>query len=534
MQVFGGYKARMRPPSLLAIVLIVALTSTGCISGSPTDKPSAVAESDAGPPQFGGVYRYASVGTQIAYDPIKRSAMDASMNAIYDSLMRYNAEGIAEPYLAESLRSDDAQRWTLKLRPTIKFHDGTSLDAEAVVFNIKRHQDPASASAAASYVRDIESVAAQDPLTVLFTLKAPIASFPSRLTTTAGAIASPAAIKAAGKDYGRTSAVGAGAFRFMQWLPDQRLTLKRNPDYWQKGLPYLDEFQEIPMSDTETRLAAYSGGQLEGAWLGEPLKINWAAANPDLARLHSPEGAVGGVGVSFQMQTPPFDDVRVRKAVAMAIDYNALNQTQFQGKMPAMTGPFIKESYWYTGTAQWPGFDPEAAKRVVQEYKATHGGQLSFTLSCHSATQARRLAETLQSLLTAVGMTVQLNTPDVGEFVNQVFARKYQIACWTRSGSDPDLVYYPAFTCNGPPTQNVFGYCSEAADKALTEARTTLDREKRKAAYARFESEIAKDLPMLWNWGVVFSEITKPKVHGFRADRGNPVDWQPAYIWLGK
>ncbi|MEV6929498.1 ABC transporter substrate-binding protein [Dactylosporangium sp. NPDC051485] len=533
MRIFSE-RVKIQRTSLFASVLIVALASAGCVSATSPNGASSSAEADAGPPQYGGVFRYASVGTQTKYDPIKRTVMDPSMNAIYDTLMRYDDKGIPEPYLAEALSSVDAKTWTLKLRPDVKFHDGAKLDADAVVFNIKRHQDPANASAAASYVRDIESAVASDPLTVLFTLKMPIASFPSTLTTAVGAIASPTAVAAAGADYGRKSAVGAGAFRFAEWQPDQRLTLKRNPEYWQKGLPYLDEFQELPMSDTETRRAAFTGGQLEAAWLGEPLEINWAAGNPDIARLHSPKGGVGGVGVGFQMNRPPFDDQRLRKAVAMAIDYNALNQTQFQGKMPAMRGPFIEGSFWYTGTAKWPEFNADGARALVNEYKAEHGGQLAFTLSCHSAAQARRLAETLQSLFTQVGMTVTLDTPDVGKFVNQVFAGDYQIACWTRSGSEPDVAYYPAFTCNGPKTQNVFSYCSEAADKALSDARSTLNLDERKAGYARFEAEIAKDLPMLWNWGVVFSVITRPKAHGFKADLGNPVDYQPAYLWLEK
>ncbi|MFD1532752.1 ABC transporter substrate-binding protein [Pseudonocardia aurantiaca] len=513
-------------------LLVAVLALTGCISTSSASGPAAIPESEAGPPQYGGIFRYAPVGVQTGYDPIKRGLLDPSMNALYDSLMRYNADGIVEPYLAESLESADTQNWTLTLRPGVMFHDGTPLDAEAVVFNIRRHQDPNSASRAASYVRDIVTVEAVDAQTVHFGLTAPIASFPSNLTTAVGAIASPTAVRNAGEDYGRTVAVGAGPFRFEQWQPDQRLTLRRNPEYWQEGLPYLDEFQELPMSDTETRFAAYQGGAVEAAWFQEPTQINWAIENPDLATLHASTGGVGGTGLVFQLQTPPFDDLRVRRAVAMAVDYDALNNALFQGSMPTMEGPFVEGSYWYTGTADWPDFDPDAARALVEEYEAEHGGDLAFTLGCHSAPSRRRYAELIQNMLTQVGMTVALDTPDVAEYVDRVNAKDYQIGCFPKNGTDPDLVYFPSFSCSGPTTSNVFGYCNEAADAALIEGRRSVDLQDRKAAYEKFEEIIAQDLPMLWQWGDTFSVITKPNVYGYVSNPANPEDFQPGYLWL--
>ena len=506
---------------------------TGCVSGTAEPSPPGASQGseEEGEPQAGGVFRYASVGTQTGYDPLLRGTMDSSMIGIYDTLTRYNEDGEVEPYLAESLESEDAQHWTLTLRPDITFHDGTPVDAEAVVFNIERHRDPQNASSAASYVRDIESVEAVDDLTVEFVLSSPVASFPSTLTTAAGAIASPTAVEKAGKDYGRTTAVGAGAFTFEEWKPDQITILKKNPDYWQDGLPYLDEFHEVPMSDTQTRFAAFQGMSVEAAWFQEPTQLKWAQDNPDQATLHSPSGGVGGTGLVFQVETPPFDDIRVRRAVAMAVNTEALDKSLFQGTMPGISGPFQEGSIWYNGESEWPTYDQGAAEELVEEYEAENGS-LSFTLGCHNAPDRRRYVELIQSMLTEVGMDVELDTPDVAEYVAATFAKDFEVGCFPKNGTDPDLIYYPSFSCDGPVTSNFFGYCNEEVDAALIEGRESLDMETRKAAYAEFEKGIAEDLPMVWHWGDTFSVITQPGVHGYVSNPSNPTDWAPGYLWL--
>ncbi|WP_169945183.1 ABC transporter substrate-binding protein [Microbispora sp. H11081] len=526
------FRGQSRRFALTVSALLSATLISGCVSSA--SEPDAARPADAsseGKPVSGGIFRHASVGVQSNYDPLKRGALDSSMVAIYDSLTRFNDQGTVEPYLAESLESTDAKTWTLKLRPNVKFHDGTAFDAEAVVFNIERHLDPDNASSARSFVTDIEKVEAKDPLTVVFTLASPIASFPANLTTAAGAIASPTAIKAAGEDYGRTSAVGAGAFKFDKWVPNQVTVMKKNPDYWQQGLPYLDEFHEIPMSDTQSRFAAFQGKNIESAWFQEPNQIKWARENPTLATLHEPKGGVGGTGLIFNLEKPPFDDVRVRRAAALAVNTDALDQALFQGGMPHIKGPFREGSFWYTGKAQWPGYDQEEAKKLVAEVEAEKG-PLSFTLGCHNAPDRRRYIELIQNMLSQVGMDVKLDTPDVAQYVAAVFAKDYQIGCWPRNSTDPDLILFPTFTCKGPTTSNSFGYCNPAADEALTRGRQSLDPEERKAAYADFEEVLSKDLPMVFHWADNFSIITQPNVKGYTAT--SPADWSPAYLWIEK
>ena len=520
-----------KPLGLLMTLFSVVALAVGCTSSAGTGGGST---GDEGEPQAGGVYKYASVGTQMGYDPVLRSTMDSTMIGIYDTLTRFNDKGEMEPFLAQSIESTDAKKWILKLKPDIKFHDGTNFDAEAVVFNIKRHLDPANASAAAAEVRAVKSVKAIDPLTVEFDLSEPVGSFPAALATAVGAIASPTAVKKAGKDYGRTVAVGAGAFKFKEWLRDQRTVLLKNDNYWQKGLPYLDEFREVPLSDTQTRLAAFQSKEVDAAWFQEPTPIKWATDNPSLATLHSPKGGGGGTGLVFQMDTAPFDDIRARKAVALAVNTDALDKALFQGTMPRLNGPFDKASPWYSGKSEWPKFDAAEAKALVADYKADHGGEMAFTLGCHNAPDRRRYVELLQNMFTGVGMDVKLETPDVAEYVDSVFKKDFQVGCFPKNGADPDSILFPSFTCDGPVTSNFFGYCSKEVDAALKEGRRSTELPQRKTAYEAFEAGLAADLPMVWHWADTFSVITSSRSHGFVANPALPADWNPAYLWLGK
>jgi len=481
-----------------------------------------------GEPVYGGVFEYAQVGTQSPYDPLLRTA-DPIMNAVYDKLMRWGPDGTVEPYMAESLETEDAQTYVLRLREGITFHDGNPLDADAVIFNLERHMNPDNASFAASDLAPVDEITKVDDLTIEIALSAPNAAFAGVFTGSVGHIASPAAIEELGDDYGTTGAVGAGPFLFERWDIDQRAVVTRNDDYWQEGLPYLDEFHEIPMSDTQSRFAAFQAEEVDAAWFQEPREQQWARDNPDRATLYFPEGAVGGTGTVMNVQEPPFDDVRVREAVAYATNYEGLEQALFEGNMPRIKGPF-DSTVWETDV-EWPDHDLERARALVAEYEADTGNQVAFAFGCHTAPDRRRFAELMQQMLSQADMDVELRILDVAEYVDAVYGHDFQIGCFPKNGDDPD-VFYESFHCDGPPTQNFFGYCNPEADAALEEGRTSLDFEDRQAAYAEWERIIREDVPMVWNWGPNFAFMTQDEVQGVVVNPATPTDWQVEYLWL--
>ena len=189
-----------------------------------------------------GVGTFASPGYNVAF-------------ALYDPLMKPTADGMAEPYLAESMEANDAlDVWTLTLRPDVVFHDGTPLDGEAVKAVYEQYLT-AEGSNVAGTLRDLQEVAVIDPLTVEFRLARGNAAFPDILTTAAGMPLSPTAAQAEGDAFA-SNPVDTGPFRFVSWQRDAELVVERNEDYWREGLPHLDRIVFRPIPDEDAGLAS--------------------------------------------------------------------------------------------------------------------------------------------------------------------------------------------------------------------------------------------------------------------------------------
>ncbi|OLT12818.1 hypothetical protein BJF78_23425 [Pseudonocardia sp. CNS-139] len=190
-----------------------------------------------GTPRPGGVIRYGMDREPVALDPVVPGSQQA-IYAIYDPLMRVNEKREVVPYLAESMTTtDDGRTWVLKLRPGVLFHDGTPLDADAVLFNLKRQQDTVR-SPGNVYARQIASMTAVDDLTVQIVLTEPSGSFVNAFALRSndgslGLMASPTAVQKWGPDYSRHP-VGAGPFALVEWVPDSRIVVRKFADYWQK------------------------------------------------------------------------------------------------------------------------------------------------------------------------------------------------------------------------------------------------------------------------------------------------------------
>src|SRR6478672_10330728 len=179
------------------------------------------------------------------FDPLKVGVYDTAANIaaslMLETLVRLDDKGEAKPSLALSWsNTDDFKVWTFKLRPDVKFHDGTPFNAQAVAWNFARQKDPKNNCRCAFYIANIISVEPKDDLTVVYTLKDPAVNFPALLTRPDqnSSVHSPTAVQAKGDDYNRNP-VGTGPFALKSWTAGDRLTVERNPDYWDKAKPYL-------------------------------------------------------------------------------------------------------------------------------------------------------------------------------------------------------------------------------------------------------------------------------------------------------
>ncbi|MHA6616328.1 ABC transporter substrate-binding protein [Pseudonocardia sp. DLS-67] len=466
-----------------------------------------------GAPQPGGSLRIGMDRAVSSFDPTVQNTNPVAV-AVYDSLMMLTPEGTARPYLAESMSSPDSGvTWRLGLREGVRFADGNPLDAEAVIINVQRHIDTVS-SPAHIFAKRIVSMSAPDPLTVEFVLDGSLGSFPILFALpmswgALGMIMSPAAIEQYGDDVGRHP-VGAGPFRLVEWSPGSNALLERNPNYWQPGMPYLDEIEFLPLSDTDSRYASIDNGDVDVILAAYSQELVRALRDPSLTVYYSPGNA--GDLMYFNVTRAPFDDRRMREAVVRALDLRALSASLYSNQLVTSQSLFEPGNPFHSdaATQAWPQADPERARQLVDEYRA-EGGTTSVTVK--STTARGQFGELIQAQLAAVGIDVEVQLYDLAQYSAEV----------VQSGDFDLTTTVSSFDSPFPAVQRLLGtggsanygrYSDPEVDALLATAASTADEAERTAAYRQVERIVNEDLAVCWISRGYISTITRNHVRG--------------------
>jgi ABC-type transport system substrate-binding protein len=521
----------------VAVLAAVALAACGQVvtpaESSPVDQrdPHGAAADSEGTPKRGGQLVFAMDRDVVSFDPVVQNSNPVAL-AVYDSLMRFDDQGKVQPYLAESMSSPDGGRtWRLGLRDGVRFQDGTPLDAAAVIVNVQRHID-APASPAKRFAKAISGMRALDPRTVEFTLGQPLGDFPvafaqSLTNGTLGMIVSPTELARPGSDVAR-SPVGAGPFRFVEWVPGRSVIVARNDDYWQQGRPYLDKLEFRPLTDTESRFASIDNGDVDVSFGAYNQELVRAAGNPKL-RVYYGSGN-GGEFLYFNHTRAPFDDPRMREAFIRAVDQNALAASEYRGSMARAVTMFAPGTPYSNpaAAAAWPAFDQEKARQLVDQYRAG-GGNPDFLFV---TTQNRvQLAEFLQAQLAAVGVKMDLKFYDLAQFSSAVGqSRDFQLAQWLNPFENPYPTVQALLRSDG--SQNFGNFSDPRVDEVLAQAESTVDEAARNQDYQQAELLAAQDLSHFWFSRSYLSTITSPAVHG--VDRYINRDMFYAGLWVDR
>lgn len=519
---------RHRQGRAVAVVLAaVAFAAAACSSSAkkasappPTSGgASTTAAVSASTPKTGGTLRFAlesEVSTLDEAQGLAQPADKAIALAIYDPLMSFDDQGNVVPYLASGIsHSADLKTWTLTLRPGVTFSDGTPLNADAVVAHFKRLQDPATKSF--WYTDAIKfTEAAPDESTVVFTLSAPNVAFPQDLTAAEGYIESPTAVKAEGADFAQKP-VGTGPFVLKENIPGDHVLVTRNPTYWKKdangqALPYLDAIRYTFVSDTKARLAALQAGDVDLIQTADSSTIKQAvSAGFQVQRVSGSSSTV----ILFDNKAAPVDDVRVRQALAYAIDRQAINNVVYGGVRQPAYSPFATNSPYYEAVTT-PKYDPAKAKALLAQY----GKPVSLTVECIPTPEANSIFQLVQQMWQAVGVKVTLQTEEQGQYVADIFGHKpYQAACFrTVQFVDPDDLYNTYYTGN---SQNVLNYSNPTVDAALDKGRSDPNMADRVAAYHTLQEQLAQDVPGIPLLYDLYGNIYKSTVHGLPVPEAN-------------
>ena len=483
---------------------------------------------EAGKPQRGGDLIYgleseSTAGFCLSEANLAISGMTVA-RAFYDTLTVPNAEGGYTPYLAKSVTPNaDYTAWTIKLRPDVTFHDGSKLDATVVKNNLDAYRGtyPGRSSLLFTFIlTDVADTRVVDPLTVEVTTKRPWVSFPAYLFSSARlGIMAQAQLDASATDCANHP-IGTGPFRFVSWTKNQELKGEANPDYWQiapdgKPYPYVDTIAFRPIPDDSVRVNAVEAGDVSLIHTdeGDPIKNSLAPMRDEgKINLFVSDDQAEVNFLQLNTSIPPFDDLRMRQALAHAVDREDSNRRLNAGLLQVASGPMGPGSMGYLTDAGMPAYDPAAARKLIEQYRADTGDDGSFIVTSGPSPSDKRNAEQIQRQAEAVGLKVTVQSVDQSALIDRAIAGEYQGMVFRNfPGGDPDENYVWWY---GDGNLVNFGKWDDAELNALLDqGRQTADPAARKKIYQDVNRIMATKVYGLWNTYALWAIALGPNVH---------------------
>lgn len=498
---------------LLAVAILMLAACSGGNESAPSESGGSMSEED----KQGGTLVYGRGADAVSLDPINVTDGESIRvtHNVFETLLEYDENLELQPKLAtEYSSSEDGLTWTFKLREGVKFHDGTDFNADAVVFNFDRWMDPENPCHKGGdfpyypflyggFKGDenhlIEHVKATGEHELEIKLKRKTAPFLSYLAISMFGIASPAALEEFEGDVNEHP-VGTGPFKFEEWNRNNTITLVKNPDYWMEGKPYLDKviYQVIP--ENSARLNALQTGEIDVLDGMNATDTNAVEETEGLELLKRPSFNIGYM--AFNTEKKPFDDPKVRQAINMAINKEEIVDAFYNGLAETATSPLPPSLWGYDDTLDPYEYNVEEAKKLLAEAGFENGFETElYTMSNPRPYMPEpvKIAEAIQADLAEVGITAEIVSTEWATYLEDTKQGKHTMAMygWTGVMADPDNFLYPNLskTNTEKPAQNIAFYKSDEFTSLITEARETIDQDKRIELYKQAQQLFQKDAP---------------------------------------
>jgi len=520
---------------ILSLLVIFSLFPVGCTSRQ-AQKPTRI------------VYGL-TLAPVSGFDPHigASSELGIPLTSVYDTLVYQDPEtGAFVPGLAERWEvSDDGRTYTFYLRSDVHFHDGTPFNAEAVKVNLDRIANPETGSRKAVFLLGpYDHTEVVDEQTVRIHLKEPYAPLLDGLSQVYLGMASPAALRRWGADY-QFHQVGTGPYCFVEYVPNDHLLLRRNPDYrWgpslfaRQGPPAIEEIEFRFYVDPATRALALESG--EAQVMGE-------VPPQDAQRLEADERfrlypvPIPGMSLQFHINTQkaPTDDRRVRQALLYATDREAIVQTVFGGTSPVAYGPLTAVTMGYDPTVrQFYPYDPDRARALLEEagwtdtdgdgVRERDGQPLQLEAYVGSWGFLPEVTQLLQDQWQQVGIRVNARVVPFGELLEATGKGAHHLAAFFLSGSDPDLLrtFFHSeggFNMAHVTDAEVDGWLDQAAQEQDPAARTSL--------YRRVQQRIMEEAWILPIRDYVNLNVADARLQGLRYDARGWFPWLVDLEW---
>jgi peptide/nickel transport system substrate-binding protein len=474
----------------------------------------------------GGTLRVAWAQDPVGLDPHITSARSSIqiLENVLDTLVTLDAEQNVVPSLAESWSvSDDNLSWTFNLRSGVQFSNGRGLTADDVVYTYERLLNPETGSGQAYLLAGVTAVEAPDADTVVFTLEAPN---PSLLTKLAGSKSVGIIARESVEDGTiNTAPIGTGPFVIADYQPGVGLTLERNPNYWQEGLPYLDSIDMRIITDETVRRTALVAGDVDWTISVPAQSVAELKTEPEVVVDEVPAGAYWYIGLNLERET--LSDVRVRRAIAMAVNRDNVAQAAAFGNAQPTQDPIPSSSSWAFGYAPYE-YDPEAARALLAEAGYPDG----FDLEIMPTTQYEesvRAAQVVQADLGAIGIRATIRTLEWAEWLEEQGGGNYDtFICSWNGNVDPDD-FYRAQHGTGE-VFNFTGYSNPTVDELLQEGKNTDDVETRREIYAQINRQIVDDAPYVYLYNPLEINVYRTNVRGYEARADQAIRFVGTYL----
>jgi len=417
--------------------------------------------------------------------------------ALCDKLFDVTPELKIVPQLATGYEwGPDHKSIVIKVRPGVRFQDGEPFNAEAVKFNIERHQTTPG-SFRKSEIAEIQSVEVVNDLTVRFHLSQPLVPLLAALTDRAGMMVSPKAAKASGDKFG-TQPVCAGPYKFVQRVAQGKIVLEKVADYWDQKSFAIDRVEFVPITDSSSRVASLRSGDLQMIERVSPTDLAEIRGDSKLKVTGIPE--LGYQMIPLNVANGPkskaFSDVRVRQALDLAIDRETLVKTVFGGEYIAGNQFISPANPYYDKKVPVAKRDLARARQLLKD-----AGQpsFSFTLVVPPERDRQEASLILQAMWAEAGITANLQTQENVTMLQSGRKGDFEAYFTFWSGRpDPDGNVYTFATCKG--AQNDQHYCNTDVDALLTKARQVAEPAERKKLYDQATEIMAKEVPRLILW----------------------------------
>ncbi|MDR7521547.1 MAG: ABC transporter substrate-binding protein [Armatimonadota bacterium] len=471
-----------------------------------------------GPPKRGGVLVVGADVSPPGLDPQKSAAAHSWMISehIYSNLLRRSPTMKIVPDLAESYEIVNPTTYTFKLRRGVTWHHGREVVADDVKYSFERMMDARTASPWRSIWLIIERIDVPDRYTVRFTTRRPFAPFFSYLATPHYSSIVPRDVVEKSGDLQQTAS-GTGPFVLERFVPENIVVLKRNPNYFESGLPYLDGIEYRIIPDEAARLAALRTGSIHYMWSADPLVDEQVKGMPGVAILE-PKGYCGQHGLAFNQTKPPFDDVRVRRAVSVSLNRREIIRVVLRGKGGISTKiPPCDAPFGYSGDERGLPYyehNPALARQLLSEAGYPRG--LDTTLEVPPRfPQTVRTGEVMREQLAAAGIRVTLKQMEWGAALTNYIRTTYDgmsmiPLVWQ---PDPDAHVYDIY--HSDSAINLGKFRDPFVDQLLDLGRTTLDREKRVAIYQQLQRYFADQAYMIYPYASGAVELLRDFVKGY-------------------